>query len=927
MQRQSLSSVLVAGLVFLALTSNITCSRPDVYKTQLDGISLSVRVEDKLGQPIKNRKVVISGLLRDTNQEGWVEIPTRAAERVVLPVKVDGYADGYAIAGQVAAGKDNRAYVALSPMTGRSEFTAELGGRISIGQLAADIPGGIWTDAEGHRVYGKITVQFAEYNDHDRQSGRRTFPPTPMGGWLGDTYGVFNSAMMGFMQFESDGKIVQPAAGSFVQLDYAIAPEMQRFYRKGDKVPMWRFDGSEAWIYEGEGTVIEDASFTKRVRGLVNHFSWHNFDDVHPSDCVWVKVVDSSGSKIKEPFMVTIDAGGAHNESITNGDSAVCLDFPKDGPPAQIRALPVSMHSTHYKASKNNQVTGRPDKMSISPFDGKPHKWTSCQYQPAECQNYADIAVVEYCPNPDTVACQSGPDAESIVCQLVVSDAFCGDCANHETCAAGKTCRRNLAGTPSCLCPPNLNPTEEDNRDCNGTCFNVKNTTNHCGDCVTSCASLGSHALCDHGTCACDKDTKACSGTCTDVLSDDKNCGDCSGTGLPGVDCTKTGTKCKAGKCLPKWETDVDVKPWQTPILKKDLSMTSLITIAGRDPMTMMIGGSGGHLQGGLLRHWEPVDKKFVDNSWETIDIGGSSSDVLNAWAPRSGTTKITKAMGGTVDDVGFFLSSGAPFLSLQSIDGKNITYSTGPLALSTINATGGTSYTDVYAVGANVSAKGGVLHCTTIPSCFDSTASWMTEKLAVRTDKSADVDPSPLRAIASEGNLVVAVGEKNTIVYKIDTGSWTTVEFKDIKDAQGNRLLPGQLNGVFLYPAGGDIEIIIVGDSGVLLTGIFSKGTMGQFSQAINPPPSSALSAVWGLPAKKLFFAVGTGGKVLFSSNGKLWVDDSVPGNIMSLALKGVWGADGASWTDIKTGAALSGVEVWAVGSNGQIIRRRVQF
>ena len=87
---------------------------------------------------------------------------------------------------------------------------------------------------------------------------------------------------------------------------------------------------------------------------------------------------------------------------------------------------------------------------------------------------------------------------------------------------------------------------------CHGSCVNLEEDADYCGDCDTSCPNpeFGSRS-CLAGQCVvqCQADFDACDLDCVDLNTDDDNCGGC------GIRCNSS-ESCTEGRCLPRCTID-----------------------------------------------------------------------------------------------------------------------------------------------------------------------------------------------------------------------------------------------------------------------------------------------------------------------------------------------------------------------------------
>ena len=89
--------------------------------------------------------------------------------------------------------------------------------------------------------------------------------------------------------------------------------------------------------------------------------------------------------------------------------------------------------------------------------------------------------------------------------------------------------------------PPPAAPCPESQELCDGLCYDLDTTANHCGACGTTCAA---GEVCNAGTCefGCPTGLTECDGGCVDTQTSGTNCGAC------GAACA-AGEVCDAGAC------------------------------------------------------------------------------------------------------------------------------------------------------------------------------------------------------------------------------------------------------------------------------------------------------------------------------------------------------------------------------------------
>lgn len=157
--------------------------------------------------------------------------------------------------------------------------------------------------------------------------------------------------------------------------------------------------------------------------------------------------------------------------------------------------------------------------------------------------------VKQTCPDPLKLCC-----AENLLggtCINVANDPQnCGDCGI--VCAAPKSCQNG-----NCLCPANLAECPSLDGSGNTICADVATHMDHCGGCTTAGADHRCRYLdeiCRNGQCACkDATPDACpkdaerSQFCTNFLTDIQNCGEC-GHACP-LDGLNRQTVCQQGLC------------------------------------------------------------------------------------------------------------------------------------------------------------------------------------------------------------------------------------------------------------------------------------------------------------------------------------------------------------------------------------------
>lgn len=96
-----------------------------------------------------------------------------------------------------------------------------------------------------------------------------------------------------------------------------------------------------------------------------------------------------------------------------------------------------------------------------------------------------------------------------------------GGCPAGQRCQGGR-CVSGCSGPGDCPSPYQC---------CDGSCFNVTDSTEHCGACGNNCAPTGD--ACIGGVCSCNgaifctPPALCCSNGCVDLLSDNRHCGGC----------------------------------------------------------------------------------------------------------------------------------------------------------------------------------------------------------------------------------------------------------------------------------------------------------------------------------------------------------------------------------------------------------------
>jgi len=133
---------------------------------------------------------------------------------------------------------------------------------------------------------------------------------------------------------------------------------------------------------------------------------------------------------------------------------------------------------------------------------------------------------------PEESRCPSGEAMCGGSCtELLENTEHCGDC--HRRCAKGQQCKNGRCVT---LC-------QQGQQICQKKCVNLKRDMANCGACGNICKNGES---CTEGRCqfVCHNKLTACSSKCVDISKDVRHCGGC------GNACGK-GTTCKEGQCIP----------------------------------------------------------------------------------------------------------------------------------------------------------------------------------------------------------------------------------------------------------------------------------------------------------------------------------------------------------------------------------------
>ena len=133
-------------------------------------------------------------------------------------------------------------------------------------------------------------------------------------------------------------------------------------------------------------------------------------------------------------------------------------------------------------------------------------------------------------PPPAAPCPESQELCDGLCYDLDTTANHCGACGT--TCAAGEVCN---AGTCEFGCPTGLT-------ECDGGCVDTQTSGTNCGACGAACAA---GEVCDAGACStsCGQGLTVCDGGCVDTQGDETNCGDC-GTTCEG------NARCQQGMCV-----------------------------------------------------------------------------------------------------------------------------------------------------------------------------------------------------------------------------------------------------------------------------------------------------------------------------------------------------------------------------------------
>ena len=139
-------------------------------------------------------------------------------------------------------------------------------------------------------------------------------------------------------------------------------------------------------------------------------------------------------------------------------------------------------------------------------------------------------------------------DCDGTCVDLRDDSQHCGECG--QSCGGESSCDNGIC------CAPGLS-------NCNGECVDTDEDTEHCGGCGSICASDvdGSIAYCDEGACikGCDEEEQTlCEdhNVCTDTNADDNHCGDCGHECITTVSAAQS--VCDGGNCIDACIDDDD---------------------------------------------------------------------------------------------------------------------------------------------------------------------------------------------------------------------------------------------------------------------------------------------------------------------------------------------------------------------------------